>query len=345
MNRRKLIGVAASLLIAAIGTFALLNYVNTATSKAAVSAPTEPTVGVLMVKALIPKGTPAESLGGAVAVEQIPVSQRNALALSGIGDIAGLVATADLLPGEQVLRGRFVTAEQAAAATLPAGMVGVWVPIESNKALAGRVKPGDQVAVFASFAGLPAANGDPTASVPTTHLMLHKVPVIDVMGNSAVSAPAPGAPATTAPAPAAGTNVLVMLGVAPGDAERLVFASNNGTLSLALEPNNVRENGTKVVERGNVYLDNGQRIPTVVPTTVVPLGAVVATPTTVAAAAAPTTVKAAPVTTKAAAPVTTLARTTQTMPTLAPATTAPPTTKGRAAGVAVSGTPTTVKAG
>lgn len=339
MNRRKLIGVVASLLIAAIGTFALLNYVNTATSKAATTAPTEPTVGVLVVKALIPKGTPAENLGAAVAVEQLPVSQRNALALSGLGDIAGLVATADLLPGEQVLQGRFVTAEQAAAATLPAGMVGVWVPIESNKALAGRVKPGDQVAVFASFAGLPAANNDPTASVPTTHLMLHKVPVIDVMGATAMSAPTPGAPATTAPAPAAGTNVLVMLGVAPGDAERLVFASNNGTLSLALEPSNVREAGTKVVERGNVYYDNGQRP-----------AAVAATPTTlaapVAAAPAPATIAPAAVapTTKAAAPVATVARSTAAPATVAPAPIAPTTTKGRSGGLSL-GTPTTQKAG
>lgn len=288
MNRRKLTGIVASLVVAALGTFIILNYVNSSEKKSAPLA--VQTVPVLKVTQSIPKGTPAEKLGVAVAVVQVPVSEKLADAAVSVNELTGLVANVDLLQGEQLVKTRFVPAaeaqkEQAGAAN---GLIGVWVALDPIRALAGRVTAGSQVAVFASFSGVGAAAADPTAGVPTSHLILHKVPVLDVIGAVLAPTPAPGAPEATAVVAVA--QLQVKLGVDSAAAERLVFAATNGQLWLGDEPSDTVEDGTKIIERGNVYIATPQLRPAA-PTPVTPspaLNALTAdalTPTTVPAAA------------------------------------------------------------
>lgn len=288
MNRRKLTGIVASLVVAALGTFIILNYVNSSEKKSAPLA--VETVPVLKVTQSIPKGTPAEKLGEAVAVVQVPVSEKLADAAVSVNELTGLVANVDLLQGEQLVKTRFVPAaeaqkEQAGAAN---GLIGVWVALDPIRALAGRVTAGSQVAVFASFSGVGAAAADPTAGVPTSHLILHKVPVLDVIGAVLAPTPTPGAPEATAVVAVA--QLQVKLGVDSAAAERLVFAATNGQLWLGDEPSDTVEDGTKIIERGNVYIATPQLRPAA-PTPVTPspaLNALTAdalTPTTVPAAA------------------------------------------------------------
>ena len=259
MNRRKLTGVVASLVVAALGTFIIMNYVNSSEKKAAPLA--IQTVPVLKVIQSIPKGTPAEKLGAAVAVVQVPVSEKLADSAVSVNELSGLVANVDLLQGEQLVKTRFVPAAQALTEEAGAsnGLIGVWVALDPIRALAGRVTAGSQVAVFASFNGVAASATDPTAAVPTSHLILHKVPVLDVIGAVLAPTPVPGTP--EAPAVAAVAQLQIKLGVDSAAAERLVFAATNGQLWLGEEPSDTVEAGTKIIERGNIYTPTPKLLP------------------------------------------------------------------------------------
>ncbi len=309
MNRRKLTGVVASLVVAALGTVILLKSVNSDV-KAAVPAPVEPTVSVLKVVKPIPKGASADTLGDSVEVAQVRVSDRLADTVESQAAIAGMVASQQLFPNEQIVKARFVSPVQAKAEAEsenpPAqtkGLVGVWVALEPLQAMNGMIDINSSVAVFATFTGVTPVRdtpGEPSPLNPSSSLIIHKAVVLDCVGCKApaalpgVAAPAPApAPAAdpNAPAPAvvAPITISVKLGVDAPAAERLVFAAKYGSLWLGSEDPFVVEANTKVIDRSNVYAATPNQVPakeevtsdtTPVDTTVVP-----ATTTTVPAAA------------------------------------------------------------
>ena len=332
MNRRKLIGVIASVAVALVGTVVIIR-----SSKSNAPTPValaEPAVKVLKVVKPVPKGTPADKLGDAVQEVNVPASQKSAGAAESLADLTGLVVSTDLVPDEQVMKARFVTAAEQQRAEVAnsggSGLMGVWLSLEPLRALGGRVQPGDQVAVVASFVNVPSNGGNAEGAVPATAIMLHKVPVLEVVGGVVpVAAPTDGsaAPATVAPV----APLLIKLGVTAGEAERLIYAMNNGALWLAAEANDVPEVDTKVVTRDNVY-DPGVRRTDLTPLPTAgatgnsgsnPLNTdPFATPTTVAPAGAPTTKAPA-----AGAPTT-----------KAPAVASAPATKAPAPGIAAKPT-------
>ncbi len=335
MNRRKLIGVIASVAVALVGTLVIIR--SSKSNSPTPVALAEPAVKVLKVVKPVPKGTPADKLGDAVQEVNVPASQKSAGAAESLADLTGLVVSTDLVPDEQVMKARFVTAAEQQRAEVAnsggSGLMGVWLSLEPLRALGGRVQPGDQVAVVASFVNVPSNGGNTEGAVPATAILLHKVPVLEVVGGVVpVAAPTDGsaAPATVAPV----APLLIKLGVTAGEAERLIYAMNNGSLWLTSEANDVPEVDTKVVVRDNVY-DPGVRRNELTP---VPAAGATgnsgsnplntdpfATPTTVApAAAAGTPTTKAPA---AGAPAT-----------KAPAAAVAPATKAPAPGVAATPT-------
>lgn len=231
MRKQKLIGIVASVLLAAVGTALLVTYVH----NAADDGPTDKTVGVLVVKDTIPKGTKGEDIGAKVRLMQVPTKVATTDALSSTGVLAGKVASVDLLPGEQLVPTRF--ASPAEATGVAPGMLQVTVAMDAVRAIGGQVRKGDSVAVTMSFE-------DPD----TTHLVLHKVRVTDVRT-------ADGAllsTAATGPAPVG--NLLVTLAVDGPSLERVVFAAEYGRLWLAWEPKEANEAGTKVQTKSGVNL-------------------------------------------------------------------------------------------
>ena len=248
-----------------------------------------------------------------------------------ITEIQDLVANSDMYAGDHLSKLRFSTPTQVAAETAPVngaagtdtsdqnnGLIGVWMNIDSIRALNGNIIPGKtKVAVFAVFPpGIPGTGGDPTAGVPSDHLLVHHVPILDVwppIGTVAATtttlAPAPGTP-TVPPTPP--TPVLqVKLGVDAPSAERLIYAIVNGSVYLGEEPDTAPSDApTKIVERSNVYVATAPVVPTkpvivdaantpsTTPDATTPASAAVAvapgaTTTTLAGKATPTTVKSA----------------------------------------------------
>jgi pilus assembly protein CpaB len=224
--RNKLVGIAASVLLAAVGTILLVVYVVGAEDRALQG---EQPVEVLVVADAIPKGTRAEDLAGMVRSERVPAKVAAEGATTGLESLAGQQALVDLMPGEQVVRSRFAPAAQAGLVEPPPGMLQVTVALDTIRALGGQVRAGDTVGVVASF-------DEPR----TSHLILHKVPVTGVRTDQGVAV-------TSGPQdPAPAGNLLITLALDGPSVEGVVFAAEHGRLWLTSEPMEAVEDGTKI---------------------------------------------------------------------------------------------------
>ena len=68
-NKRRITGIVVAMLLAIIGTVALVGYVQSAKDKAVSS---EALVDVYVVDELVPKGAEAETIKASVSLEQVP---------------------------------------------------------------------------------------------------------------------------------------------------------------------------------------------------------------------------------------------------------------------------------
>lgn len=269
--RRKVIGALLALLLATAGTLTLLVYVRTAEERALAG---ERAVDVYVVAEPIARGTSADRLGDLVALTKVPAKVVPAGTVDRLDLLEGKVAGVDLVPGEQLLQSRFITPEELVAQTaveIPEGLHQVTVALDPERALGGEVKPGDTVAVLASFdpfelqeAGVEVEEGESGPKTPnSTHIILHKVLVTNVQlqggrtGTTDVSSPAAGGgddeeqqPET----PRAPTGqLLVTLAVDAPSVERVVFTAEHGFLWLSQEPEDAPEDGTRIQTRDTIY--------------------------------------------------------------------------------------------
>jgi pilus assembly protein CpaB len=266
--KRKLGGSLAALLLAVVGTVALVGYVQSAKDRAVAG---ERLVDVLVVTDAVAKGTPVSDLSGSVQVEEVPAKVKADGAVASLDALdRNDVAVTDLVAGEQVVASRFASPVAAADGRAAGDALTVTVSLAPERALGGNLQVGDTVAVLASFEpfdvvpqfdDLPPGQEYGQEKIPpgsrtpnTTHVILHKVPV------TAIQADEQSEDALTArndedgeSVEAPTTNLLVSLAVDAPSAERIVFAAEHGTLWLAAEPTTAPESGTKVVHRGNEY--------------------------------------------------------------------------------------------
>ena len=191
IRRQKLIGIIASVLLAAVGTGLLVAYVRSAENRALKG---EETVEVLVVSNTIPKGTKAEDITASLRLAQVPVEARHHGAL------------AEHEPaGRQGGRRRPPARRAAGEHPLHDGGRG---PGHRRRHASGdhRPRPGPGARRAAPQGRLRRRHGlvhDPE----TTHLILHKVKVTDVRTTDGVAV---GSPAT-GPAPAAALLVTLAL--------------------------------------------------------------------------------------------------------------------------------------
>lgn len=260
--RKRFVGLVVSIVLALFGTVVLVGYVQSAYDKAAAG---EATTAVVVVAKPVPKGTPVAELEGLVETRDLPVSAKAEGAVATLEAVVGLVAAVELLPGEQVLAHRFMTAEKLGRGGVPDGLLEVTVSLDPERAVGGDLKPGDTVAVVASFepfdledAGMPpAAPGAPGKTPFSTHVMLHKVLVSNVQTTKASAEPkeekkGEDEEEEVKPKPAPGGKLLVTLAVDASAVERVVFAAEYGRLWLSAEPADAPDGGTQVETRGIV---------------------------------------------------------------------------------------------
>jgi len=241
--RRRLLAALAALLLLFVGTVVLLAYVRGADARALAGVQT---TEVLVADQVIPEGTPAEQLAPLVRTEVLPQKAAVGGRVADLGDLAGLVATVDLQPGEQLLTSRFGEEDPAGdegAVPVPDGLQEVTVLLEPQRAVGGRLAAGDKVGVVVS-------TGDKTGSV------LHQVLLTEIKG-----APAPvqdEAEAGTETAAAAATvpsqSLMITLAVTAPQAEVVVFGMEHGTVWLTLEPEDATTGDTSVVDAGTIHV-------------------------------------------------------------------------------------------
>lgn len=230
-------GIGLAALLAVIGTIVLVSYVRGADERA---LDEEERVEVLVVKQAIAKGTAAADIRSSVEITQVPARLKAAGAVDSLDALDGRVAAVDLVPGEQVVTSRFISAAAAAVADAPPGFLQVTIPIDAARALGGQLRAGDRVGVIASYT---------QDDLPTTHLVLHKVLVTKVRTGadglevrSIASGPAP-----------VGT-LFVTLALTAPSVEKVVFAAEHGSVWLSLQPADAPESGTQVLNRQTANL-------------------------------------------------------------------------------------------
>lgn len=260
MNR-KITGVIAAILLASVGTFALVAYVQTAKDEAVAG---ERQVTAYVVREATSKGATLDEVRGAVERTEVPAKVRPDDAVTDLDDLdADLVAAVDLAPGEMLLGSRLIEAEDLTRAQVPEGLQELTVALEPERAVGGSLRAGDTVGVVLSFDPFDVpdgAGGDQSEQTPNmTHLTFHKVLVTSVQFDQSESEP-------TAPVGgddeedddesverAPSNRLLVTLAVSSPQVEQVVFAAEFGHIWLTAENAEATEDGTRVVTLGEVY--------------------------------------------------------------------------------------------
>jgi pilus assembly protein CpaB len=192
-------------------------------------------------------------MGTRVKLESIVRDSEAEGAVTDIKDLKGLVSGATLVPGEQLVRARFVdaTAFRATGASVevPEGLSQITIKLDPERALGGVLTPGAKVGVTASFDSDSGAQAE-------THMILHDVLVTNVQANddgsgSKTFSTSSGDKSDTKAGASPTGMVLVTLALDVPSAEHVVFAAERGSVWLSLEPDNVGTGGSKTINRNN----------------------------------------------------------------------------------------------
>jgi pilus assembly protein CpaB len=248
--KRRVLTVVVAVLLAAVGTLAVLAYVHQANKRAVAGLKV---VNVIVAQSAIPSGTSAGQAlrNGSLGTEQLPAASVPADAVQSITpDLAGLVTSAAVQPGQLLLRPMLVAAAQVTGGVaIPKGMIAVTIQLCMPEAVGGYVTAGSQVALFDTYGGNASSAqlqrtcdvGHQAMAVGSvqTRLVLPKVEVLSV-GQAPASAQSSssGSTATALDGPSGSASqqgvVLVTLAVLQADAERLIQADETGLPYLAL---------------------------------------------------------------------------------------------------------------
>jgi pilus assembly protein CpaB len=236
---RRILAVAAALLLALFGTGAMFAYVSNADERALAG---QEAVTVLMAAKEIPAGTSAADAeeNGLVREDVLPQKAVPTGVLDDLDkDVATRVATAAIAPGQVLTRAQFGTAATTTAGLpVPDGTVAVSVEMTRPGHVGGFVEPGVEIAVYDTFNTFGSRAGsrpsgdrisDRHEYLRDTRVLLPRVSVLAV--GDATTAKGDGGDETTDETADTG---IVTIAVTPADAAKLVHGANTGTLYFAL---------------------------------------------------------------------------------------------------------------
>lgn len=244
---RRIVVALVALLIAAVG--GALTYLYAAGADARAMARLDP-VQVLVVAEPIEAGTAAEEIVRSVSVSELPSAAVAPGAVTDLSEVAGLLVSADLQPGEQLLSSRFVAPEAVQGEVeIPLDLHQLSIQLEQQRVIGGELRAGDTVAIFVSGSVSGSTEDGEEAEADMTRLLLHKVLVTAVHGAAAVTTDENGEPVEEA----AADSIMVTLALSAADAELVVFGQEFGSVWLSLEGEDVPEGGTRVVTPEEVF--------------------------------------------------------------------------------------------
>src|SRR3954452_10014956 len=168
-NKRRITGILAALLLAIVGTMALVGYVQSAKDKAVAD---EAQVDVYVVDKLVPKGADPDTIKSSVSLEHIPARLKQSGAIADLAAVGTNVAATDLQPGDQLLEARL--APKAEVSEAVTDKVQISTLLAAERAVGGSLQKGDLVVVYLSFdpfdlhAGGASNAVDPSAAITST---------------------------------------------------------------------------------------------------------------------------------------------------------------------------------
>ncbi|HYK68965.1 MAG TPA: RcpC/CpaB family pilus assembly protein [Streptosporangiaceae bacterium] len=244
---RRIVTIAAAVLLAVLGAVGVLDYVHQADQRALAGMHA---VNAYVATAQIPSGTSAATAvrEGLLVRQQFPASSVPDDAVRSITPtLSGLVLTSGLASGQMLLNPMLgVSVQTSSALPIPAGMVAVTLQFCVQQAVGNYITPGSQVAVFNTFvngtrksatgACSQAGSGTANQSIQT-RIVMSKVLVLAVGEGTATP---PSSTTTTADAPATSSagstpgTIYLTLAVSQEDAERLIELGQGGSPYLAL---------------------------------------------------------------------------------------------------------------
>jgi Flp pilus assembly protein CpaB len=173
-------------------------------------------VSVLYAAREIPQGTPASTLdNGAFVAKKVPQDAVAPGAITKPSQVAGTVATANILQGEQVTSERFgPVAAAGVLVRLKGDQRVVQLAGDRNQVLDGTVKPGDHVDVIGSWSVSNCTNCQVTGIIARNVLVL----------------------ATTQQLGSSDNGTPIQLRLSNAQADRVFWMEKNGSWSLVLRP-------------------------------------------------------------------------------------------------------------
>lgn len=235
--RRRITLTAVALLLALFGTALIFNY---SAGRPAPAAAAEKQAVVLVATKMIPAGTTGRQAleQKLVALKEVPARLVPPGALVDIAPVQDQETATDLQPGEMLLPARFLDTTVAGSMEIPDDKVAISVQVADPQRVAGFVRPGSEVAVFATYPVTPpAVPADNTVPVveEATKVLLPRVEVVAVgptalrvHGTAEKDDQQPSAAGTT------DTAALVTVAVSIEDAQRLAHTALTGRLTLGL---------------------------------------------------------------------------------------------------------------
>ncbi|HEY3007961.1 MAG TPA: Flp pilus assembly protein CpaB [Micromonosporaceae bacterium] len=240
---RRILAILLATVLAAIGTLAVLFYVKRADDRAVAETTA---VEVLVAKQRVPAGTTGESIRKRKLVELMRLPAGSVPKDEALTDIPPeldkLVITSDLQPRQLLLRGMFSQSTRSSGGlAIPSGKVAVSFLVTAAGQVAGYVRPGSQVAVYAEYHlsddGKRQIIGEGKGDHDSTGILLPRVDVIAVgpYGEGATTT----TPLNTQQQSSTGNQpsregVLVTVAVSPDDAATLIHAAQADAIHLAL---------------------------------------------------------------------------------------------------------------
>lgn len=238
--KTRIIGAIVALLLAVAGVVVLNAYVRGADARAAHGAELR---DVYVVQTAIPKGTAGEAVAEFVEMDTVPRRNLADGSITNLEDLVGLVAAADILPGEQLLEARFADPSELASrgdVAVPEGMQLVSFTLPVERVVGGAVRAGDQIGMVATF-----DRNDGVGS--QSQFAFHDVLVTQVQGLSKTEE---GDTAEQA----AGSSVMLTIALNTHDVERWVWAvDGNASVWLTLENEQTNNGGSGPVGPPNLY--------------------------------------------------------------------------------------------
>lgn len=253
--KTRLLGGIAALLVAIIGTVLLVSYVQNADKRALASTETE---AVYVVEKTVAAGTGIDKVAGSVVKKEVPKLAVAAGAVTDLNQVGQKVAAVDLMPGEQLLTTRMVDAEAILGPSrvqVPTGMQEITLKLPIERVVGGTLNAGDTVGVFLSMEDSAAKSGG-------TQLTFHKVLVTAAQfSNGSAAKPqeatteekGTGGALASKKDTSADDIYLITLARNSADSEKIIFATEFGSVYLSKEPANAVEGTSGVVNAGRLF--------------------------------------------------------------------------------------------